>query len=89
MSILAWIIVGLLGGLISKALMPGPQPGGLIFTILLGIAGAFVGGFLSVALGVGNGIDGFDMGTIALSALGAMLILFVYRALGGANSMRI
>jgi len=79
MNIIAWILVGLIGGSLAKLLMPGRDPGGLIITILLGIAGALVGGFLSVALGVGNGVDDFDIGTIVLSVVGAMLILGSYR----------
>ena len=79
MNIIAWILVGLIGGSLAKLLMPGRDPGGLIITILLGIAGALVGGFLSVALGVGNGVDDFDIGTIVLSVVGAMLILGGYR----------
>ena len=86
MNILAWIVVGLVGGLIAKALMPGDDPGGLIVTILLGIAGAIVGGFLSVALGIGNGVDDFDIGTIILSIVGAMLLLFGYRMIAGNRS---
>jgi uncharacterized membrane protein YeaQ/YmgE (transglycosylase-associated protein family) len=66
-------------GRLQKLLMPGSDPGGIIITILLGIAGAPVGGFLSVALGVGNGVDDFDMGTIVLPIVGAMLILACYR----------
>jgi len=79
MNIIAWILVGLIGGSLAKLLMPGRDPGGIIITILLGIAGALLGGFLSVALGLGNGVDGFDIGTIVLSVVGAMLILAGYR----------
>jgi uncharacterized membrane protein YeaQ/YmgE (transglycosylase-associated protein family) len=60
--------------------MPGDESGGIIVTILLGIAGALVGGFISIALGPGNGVDDFDAGTIVLSVVGALL-LFGYRAL--------
>ena len=83
MNILLWILVGLVGGLIAKALMPGDDPGGIIITILLGIAGAIVGGFISIALGLGNGVDDFDLGTIFLSVVGAMLLLFGYRLFTG------
>ena len=91
MGILAWIVVGLIGGLIAKALMPGDDPGGLIVTILLGIAGAIVGGFVAVALNISNGIDDFDIGSIVLSVLGSMALLFVYRLAtgGGGSRMRI
>lgn len=79
MGIIAWILVGLIGGTLAKLLMPGDAPGGILMTIVLGIAGALLGGFLSVALGVGNGVDDFDFGTIVLSVAGAMLILVGYR----------
>jgi uncharacterized membrane protein YeaQ/YmgE (transglycosylase-associated protein family) len=81
-NILAWLITGMIAGAIAKALMPGNDPGGLILTVVLGIAGAIVGGFLSVALGLGNGIDGFDIGTIFLAVAGALLLLVGYRMLG-------
>jgi uncharacterized membrane protein YeaQ/YmgE (transglycosylase-associated protein family) len=88
MNILLWILVGLIGGVIAKMLVPGDDPGeggllGIVVTILLGIAGALLGGFLAVALGVGNGIDEFDLGTIFLSIVGAVLILVVYNAVAG------
>ena len=79
MGIIAWIVVGAIGGFLAKFLMPGKDPGGLILTVLLGIAGAVVGGFIAVALDISDGVDDFDIGTIVLSVLGAMLILFLYR----------
>jgi uncharacterized membrane protein YeaQ/YmgE (transglycosylase-associated protein family) len=79
MNIIAWIIVGLIGGILGKALLPGRDPGGLIITILLGVAGAILGGFLSIALGVGNGVDDFDIGTIFLAIVGTMILLAGYR----------
>jgi uncharacterized membrane protein YeaQ/YmgE (transglycosylase-associated protein family) len=89
MNIIAWIIVGLIAGLIAKTLMPGDDPGGLIVTTLLGIAGAIVGGFISVGLGIGNGVDDFDFGTIVLAVLGSMLLLFVYRLVAGNRGVHI
>ncbi|HEU0074483.1 MAG TPA: GlsB/YeaQ/YmgE family stress response membrane protein [Dehalococcoidia bacterium] len=83
MSIIAWIVIGLIAGSLAKLLMPGRDPGGCIVTILLGIAGAFVGGFLAVALDISEGVDDFDIGTIVLAVIGAMLILFVYRLFAG------
>ena len=84
MGIIAWIIVGLVAGAIAKMLMPGREPGGgIIVTILLGIAGAIVGGFIAVALDISNGVDDFDIGTIVLAVLGSMLLLFAYRTLAG------
>jgi uncharacterized membrane protein YeaQ/YmgE (transglycosylase-associated protein family) len=91
MGILAWIVVGIIGGAIAKLLMPGNDPGGFILTMLLGIAGAIVGGFIAVALNISNGIDDFDLGSIVLSVLGSMLLLFVYRLAtgGGGSRMRV
>jgi uncharacterized membrane protein YeaQ/YmgE (transglycosylase-associated protein family) len=78
-SIFAWIVVGFVAGAIAKFLMPGKDPGGFILTGLIGIGGALLGGFIAVALGISNGVDDFDFGTIVLAVLGALLILFIYR----------
>ena len=88
MSILAWIVVGLIAGLIANALVPGNAPGGLIMTTLIGIGGAILGGFLAVALKIGTGITGFDLHTIIVAVLGAILLLFAYRALSGRGGLR-
>jgi len=74
-GILIAAVVGLIIGVIAKVLMPGPDPGGWFMTILLGIAGSWVGGFIFGLLGIGGG--GF-VGLIG-AVLGAMLILFIYR----------
>jgi uncharacterized membrane protein YeaQ/YmgE (transglycosylase-associated protein family) len=86
MGILAWIILGLLAGLIAKALLPGEDPGGIIVTTLLGIAGALVGGFVVRALGFGDPIDEFfDISTWLGAIAGAALLLVLYRVLFGAR----
>ena len=54
MGIVAWIVLGLIAGLLAKLIMPGKDPGGIIITILLGIAGALVGGFFGTQLGFGD-----------------------------------
>lgn len=82
MGILSWIIFGLIAGLIAKFLMPGRDPGGFIITILLGIAGAVVGGFIGTSLGFG-GVDGFNFGSFVIAVLGAILLLILYRVLVG------
>lgn len=79
MGIIAWIILGLIVGVLAKWIMPGRDPGGIIITILLGIAGAFVGGFIGSLLGFGT-VNDFGLGSLVLAVLGAMLILWVYRA---------
>ena len=84
MGILAWLVVGLIAGIIAKMLMPGREPSGIIITVLLGIGGAIVGGFLAVALGLSDGVNNFDIGTIFLAIVGAMLLLFGYRVVSGA-----
>ncbi len=87
MGILAWIIVGLIGGAIAQLLVKddpiGGGPMGLVLTVLLGIAGAVVAGFIAVALGISNGVDDFDIGSIILSIVGAVLILVVWKAIAG------
>jgi uncharacterized membrane protein YeaQ/YmgE (transglycosylase-associated protein family) len=78
MGIFAWIVMGLIAGVVAKLIMPGKDPGGWIITILLGIAGAFVGGFLGQLLGFG-GLTGFSLRTFLLAVAGAVLLLFAYR----------
>ncbi len=80
MGILAWIVLGLIVGFLAKFIMPSNDPGGIIITILLGIGGALVGGFLATQFGFG-GISGFDLRSLAIAVGGAMLILFVYHLL--------
>lgn len=78
MGILAWIIFGLIVGAIAKFVMPGTQGGGWLITIILGIVGALVGGFLAGVLGIGDDGNPWDIGTIAISVLGAILVLWIY-----------
>jgi uncharacterized membrane protein YeaQ/YmgE (transglycosylase-associated protein family) len=78
MSWIIWIILGLIAGILAKWLMPGRDPGGFIVTILLGIVGALVGGFISVRLGFGD-VTGFNLPSIIIAVLGAILLLFIYR----------
>ena len=76
MGILSWILFGLVIGIIAKVLMPGRDPGGFIVTILLGIAGALLGGFVGRAMGFYG--EGQSAGWI-MSILGAVLLLALYR----------
>jgi uncharacterized membrane protein YeaQ/YmgE (transglycosylase-associated protein family) len=78
MGIISWIIFGLIAGVVAKFIMPGDDPGGFILTILLGIAGALVGGFIASALGIGT-VTGFNVGSFLIAILGAILLLFLYR----------
>jgi uncharacterized membrane protein YeaQ/YmgE (transglycosylase-associated protein family) len=76
MGILTWILFGLVIGVIAKLLMPGRDPGGFIITILLGIAGALVGGFIGRAMGFYG--QGESAGWL-MSILGAVILLALYR----------
>jgi uncharacterized membrane protein YeaQ/YmgE (transglycosylase-associated protein family) len=81
MGIIGWIILGLLAGLIAKAIMPGGERGGFILTTLLGVAGALLGGFLASILGLGDPIDEFfDLSTWVAAIIGSLVILFVWNA---------
>jgi len=80
MGILSWILLGLIVGVLAKWIMPGDDPGGIFVTIGLGIAGAFVGGFLASMLGIATA-GGFSLGGIAVATGGALLLLFGYRRL--------
>ena len=90
-AIIGWIIFGLIAGLIAKAIMPGRDPGGAIITILIGIAGSIIGGFIGQALfGYGRAVNdsndlsrpGFLM-SLVLSVIGAIVLLGVYRLIKG------
>jgi uncharacterized membrane protein YeaQ/YmgE (transglycosylase-associated protein family) len=78
MGILAWIVVGLIAGALAKLIMPGDDPGGIIVTILIGIVGAFVGGFVVNLVG-GAGVSGFNIWSILVATLGAIILLAIYR----------
>jgi uncharacterized membrane protein YeaQ/YmgE (transglycosylase-associated protein family) len=82
MGIIAWIVVGLIAGALAKLIMPGDDPGGIIVTILLGIVGAFVGGFVVNLLG-GAGVSGFNLWSIVVATLGAIILLAIYRLVAG------
>ena len=80
MSIIGWILFGLIVGVVAKLLMPGRDPGGIIVTILLGIGGALVGGFIGRAFGWYG--EGDPVGFI-MAVIGAILVLFAYRKISG------
>lgn len=79
MGIISWIVFGLIAGLIAKLLMPGRDPGGCIITMLLGVAGAFVGGFLFQTFTGQRQFMQFDLGSLIVATIGAIVILLVYR----------
>jgi uncharacterized membrane protein YeaQ/YmgE (transglycosylase-associated protein family) len=86
-GIITWIIVGLIAGALGKLIMPGDDPGGIIVTIILGIVGAFVGGFVFNLFG-GAGVTGFNLGSIIVATIGAIILLAIYRAVAGGRTAR-
>ena len=78
-GILAWIVVGLIAGILAKWVMPGPDPGGIITTVLIGVVGAIVGGFVVSSLLGGPGVTGINLISILVATLGAIILLAVYR----------
>ena len=74
-GILGWIIVGLIAGILAKWIMPGDDPGGIIVTILIGIAGGLLGGFAASQMGLGGG----NIMNIVIATLGAIVLLILYR----------
>lgn len=81
MGFLTWIILGLISGALAKLLMPGRDGGGLFLTMLLGIAGAFVGGYLGSLLGIGGPANGINLVSIITATAGAFLLLFLYKSI--------
>ncbi|MEX1114496.1 MAG: GlsB/YeaQ/YmgE family stress response membrane protein [Akkermansiaceae bacterium] len=78
MGILSWILLGLVAGALAKFIMPGKDPGGCLVTIIIGIVGAVVAGFIGTMVGFGK-VESFDLGGILLATMGAILTLIIYR----------
>ncbi len=87
MGILTWIIVGLVAGAVAKLILPGDDPGGIIVTTLIGIAGAIVGGLIASALDIGD-VSGFNLGSLLIAIGVAILLLLIYRMFAGRGSAR-
>ena len=88
MGIIGWIILGLLAGAIAKAIMPGRQGGGWIITLVLGVVGALLGGFLGSVL-FDVSLEGFfDITTWLLAIGGALVVLLIYGVVTGRRSTR-
>ena len=89
MGIIGWIVLGLLAGIIAKAILPGNDPGGMIVTIIIGIVGAILGGFLAQVLLGRNTVDEFfDVSTWLTAIIGAIILLVVYRLAVGRGGRR-
>ncbi len=82
MGILSWIVMGLIVGVLAKVIMPGRDPGGLFITIGIGIAGAFVGGYIGSFVGIGP-VTGINLPSVGVATAGALVLLILYRHLRG------
>lgn len=87
MTIIGWILLGLIAGAIAKALMPGKDPGGCLITMLLGIVGALLGGWLGrVVFGI-DSVDGFfQLSTWIAAIIGSVILLIIYRMVAGGRA---
>ena len=84
MGIIGWILLGLLAGVIARLILPGEQPGGIIVTTLIGVAGALIAGFIAQAIGFGDPIDEFfDLSTWIAAIIGAVVLLLIWGAISG------
>lgn len=86
MSILAWLVLGLIAGFIASKIYVGSGQG-VILDIVLGVVGAFVGGFLFDAVG-GAGVTGFNIYSMIVAIVGAIVVLWIYHAVAGRTPMR-
>jgi uncharacterized membrane protein YeaQ/YmgE (transglycosylase-associated protein family) len=80
-GIAAWILFGLIAGAIAKFIMPGKDPGGCIGTVIIGILGALIGGFVGTELFEFGTVTGFNMRSFGIAILGAIILLAMYRLL--------
>ncbi len=77
MGLVSWVVVGAIAGLLARRIVPGPDPGRFVVTVILGMAGASVGGFVVGVLG-GAGATGFNVWSVFVATLGAVFLLYVY-----------
>lgn len=87
MGLLAFLFVGLIAGLLAKSVVPGEGPGGILGDIIIGVIGAFIGGWVFNAFGH-SGTTGFNLWSILVAFVGAVILLFVLRALTGRRAIR-
>lgn len=83
MSIIAWLVVGLIAGFLARLALPGkePGPGGILGDLLAGIVGALVGGWIFRVMGLGEGVTGINLGSIIIAFIGAVIFLLIWRAI--------
>lgn len=82
MGVISWIIFGLLAGLIAKWLTSGSEPKGCLVTIIIGIVGAGIGGWIGTQIGLGN-VNKFDLRSLGLAVIGSVVLLLVLQAISG------
>jgi uncharacterized membrane protein YeaQ/YmgE (transglycosylase-associated protein family) len=85
MSILVWLVVGLIAGALAKMVVPGEGPGGIVGDIIVGIVGAFIGGWIFNYFGH-SGVSGFNLGSIGVAFVGAVVLLIILRVISGRRS---
>ena len=85
MSILAWIVLGLIAGFIASKLV-NKTGGSLVLDLILGVVGAFVGGFLFTRFGMA-GVSGLNLYSILVATIGAVVVLFIYHAIAGRRAL--
>ena len=89
MGIIAFLILGLLAGMIAKAILPGEDPGGLLITMVIGVVGALIGGFLASAIFGAHPLDEFfDISTWITAIIGSVLLLWIWRMVAGSRHGR-
>lgn len=79
MNILTWVLFGLLAGGIAKLIMPGKDPGGCLVTVAIGVVGALIGGFLGTTVFDWGTVTGFDLKSLGIAVVGAVVLLLLYR----------
>ena len=89
MGIIGWIVLGLIAGVIAKAILPGNDPGGFIVTTIIGVVGAILGGYIaSSLLGIGDVDEFFDISTWLCAIGGSIVLLLIYRLVTGQRAGR-
>ncbi len=87
MRLLTWVLLGLVAGGLAKFIMPGKDPGGCLVTMLIGIVGALIGGFIGSTL-LGRSVTGLDLVSLGLAVLGSVILLALYRLIAGRRRPR-